>query len=339
MLLHSFVIARLPRFRSWIPARNRVHSLKHVLLLLGLGVAGWLACNDVVDVEEPTAVEVQVTPAGGSVSGVGTTYTFTVQALDADGNLISSPTVTWSSLNPNVATIDATSGEATAVASGQVTIAAEVDGVFSYALLTVSVPGLSAVSSWTFDLPPHPHLYAVWATSPSDVFAVGDGGTVRRFDRSSWNQMAAGTTRSLVGVWGTSDTNVFAVGANGTILHFDGSSWSVMSSGTTQNLSNVWCASEDDVFVVGANGLILRFDGIEWRAMNSNVAEYLYGVWGSSSRNVFAVGNLGTILRFDGGSWYALDSNFSQLLRGVRGVSATDVFTSGDTGAILRYGP
>ena len=40
----------------------------------------------------------------------------------------------------------------------------------------------------------------------------------------------------LDGVWGSSATDVFAVGDSGTILHYNGSAWSAMSSGTTNEL-------------------------------------------------------------------------------------------------------
>ena len=73
----------------------------------------------------------------------------------------------------------------------------------------------------------------MWGSSGSNVFAVGDSGTILHYDGSSWSAMSSGTTNYLYGVWGSSGSDVFAVGDAGTILHYDGSSWSAMSSGTT----------------------------------------------------------------------------------------------------------
>ncbi|MBW1786259.1 MAG: hypothetical protein JRK53_06510, partial [Deltaproteobacteria bacterium] len=56
------------------------------------------------------------------------------------------------------------------------------------------------------------------------------------------------------GIWGASSSNVFAVGELGTILHYNGSKWSVMSSGTTVTLKSVWGSSGTDVFAVGNFG-------------------------------------------------------------------------------------
>jgi hypothetical protein len=78
---------------------------------------------------------------------------------------------------------------------------------------------------------------------------------------ATWSPMSSGTTRNLSGVWGSSGSNVFAVGDGGTILHYDGRTWSAMSSGTTESLFGVWGTSATDVFAVGATGTILHYDG------------------------------------------------------------------------------
>ena len=81
------------------------------------------------------------------------------------------------------------------------------------------------------------------------------------------NPLPTGST--LHGVWGTSGTDVFAVGDAGTILHYNGTSWSSMSSGTTEILWGV-CGSSGDVFAVVGYGSILHCDGnwdLNWEAM------------------------------------------------------------------------
>ena len=45
--------------------------------------------------------------------------------------------------------------------------------------------------------------------------------------------MSSPTTQHLSRVWSTAPSDVYAVGDNGTILHYDGTTWSAMSSGTT----------------------------------------------------------------------------------------------------------
>jgi hypothetical protein len=64
-----------------------------------------------------------------------------------------------------------------------------------------------------------------------------------------------------LGVWGSSGSDVFAVGNYGTIVHYDGATCTAMSSGTSVWLSGVWGSSGSDVFAVGEGGTILHYDG------------------------------------------------------------------------------
>jgi hypothetical protein len=92
-------------------------------------------------------------------------------------------------------------------------------------------------------------LHDVWGSSGSDVFVVGDGGTILHYNGNTWSTMTSGTTNWLSGVWGSSGSDVFAVGGS-TILHYDGINWSSMSSGANY-LLDVWGSSSSDVFAVG----------------------------------------------------------------------------------------
>jgi len=95
-------------------------------------------------------------------------------------------------------------------------------------------------------------------------------------ESTEWQAMTSGTTEYLLGVWGTSASDVFAVGDGGTILHYNGSAWSPMSSGTTDDLWEIWSTSASDIFVVGGNSdslpytyTILHYNGNEWSVTDS----------------------------------------------------------------------
>jgi uncharacterized repeat protein (TIGR01451 family) len=172
-------------------------------------------------------------------------------------------------------------------------------------------------------------LSDVWGSSGSDLFAVGQGGTILHHDGSTWNSVNSGTSAYLLGVWGSSSSDVTAVGYDGTILHYDGVVWSPMDSGTTESLYAVWGSSGSDVFAVGCGGTILHYDGTTWNPMSNGTSERLRGVWGSSGSDVFAVGDWGTILHYDGASWSPMYSDTTKYLDGVWGSSGSDVFAVG----------
>ena len=55
--------------------------------------------------------------------------------------------------------------------------------------------------------PSSPWLSGVWGSSASNVFAVGDNGTILRYDGNRWNASASGVTTSLYAIWGTDGNN------------------------------------------------------------------------------------------------------------------------------------
>ena len=195
-------------------------------------------------------------------------------------------------------------------------------------------------------------LKDVWGSSATDVFAVGESGTILQYDGSNWSKVTSGTTKYLYGIWGSSATDVFAVGESGTILHYNGTSWSSVDSGTVEHLRDIWGSSADDVFVVGDNSTILHYNGSSWSSINSGTTAWLLGIWGSSGMDVFAVGGYydgtggwsdraswdgGVILHYDGISWTEMKNDIAEHLYSVWGSSATDAFAVGAYGTILQY--
>ena len=178
--------------------------------------------------------------------------------------------------------------------------------------------------------PCDPFLNAVWSSSPTNVFAVGDSGFIVHYDGTAWAPQTSGTTQHLNAVWGSgAGVAIFAVGNGGTILSFDGSSWHAQTSGTTQPLYGIWGASAVDVFAVGGGGTILHYDGNAWTTQVSGSTQTLHGVWGNSGSSVYTVGDASTILRYDGTNWTPQLAGASMDLRGVWGSSPTNVFAVG----------
>ena len=181
-------------------------------------------------------------------------------------------------------------------------------------------------------------LWSVWSSSPNDVFAVGERGTIIHFDGHHWTTMATPTDRHLHGIWGSSATNVYAVGQVGTILHYDGTHWQqVYQLSVDVTAVAITGFGPHDIFVVGDEGLILRFDGVDWQRMDSNNKDALYGVWGLDAEHVLAVGDFGTVLRWNGKDWKAFNAGTENFLYSVWGDALDNIFVAGLGGTIAHF--
>ena len=145
-------------------------------------------------------------------------------------------------------------------------------------------------------------LNGVHGRSATDAFAVG--GRIFRLQGTTWTEMSKPTANSLYGVWSATPNFALAVGQRGTLLRFDGTAWRVAPLlNRTENLLSVWGADEHVARVGAAGGGLYRFDGATWTAQTSPSTCGVWGIWGATSRDVYAVTGCGEVLRYDGTSW------------------------------------
>lgn len=77
---------------------------------------------------------------------------------------------------------------------------------------------------------------------------------------ADWTQMSSKTAETFRGLWGTALNNVYAVGDYGTIMRYDGTAWSPESSGVTRRLFGIWGSSADSIYVIGDTaGIVLHY--------------------------------------------------------------------------------
>jgi hypothetical protein len=123
-------------------------------------------------------------------------------------------------------------------------------------------------------------LYGIWGSSASNIFAIGSGGKIVRFNGTSWTPMTSPTARLLVRLSGSSPTDVWAIG-DSVVVHFDGTQWKDVSLGDNPSfmrsraISNfqglfqlgIWARGPKEVYIGSDAGMIARWDGQEWREM------------------------------------------------------------------------
>lgn len=155
---------------------------------------------------------------------------------------------------------------------------------------------------------------AVWGTG-SDVWVVGDNTILHcRAGTSCVTENVGGGI--LYGIWGTSATNVYAVGAGGRILRYNGTGWSAMNSPTAHALARVAGSGPGDIWAVG-DSVLIHHDGAQWTNVpmtgdltwaRSRVPSPMQGIFQLglmvySPKEAYLGSESGMILRWNGVEW------------------------------------
>ena len=209
-------------------------------------------------------------------------------------------------------------------------------------------------------------LHSVSASSPNDIWAVGQTGI--RFNGTKWTAFAmplikGDNTSKLRGVFDFAPNNVWAVGLTGigqgntnqVIEHYNGSKWSIFpgpafQQGDQPSLESLTAISPGDMWAGGfilTNGgqslfpLFEHFDGSKWTALETQFqGATIFGISAAATNDVWAVGNVGVSTTFtehwDGMTWTVVPSpspgaakGGSDILNGVVAFAPNDVWAAG----------
>lgn len=177
--------------------------------------------------------------------------------------------------------------------------------------------------------------------SSGEVWVVGDGGLVVRWDGTQMQLPITGTSADLQAIW-SQPSLVLAVGTGGVLARYGGSSWTSapLPAAMGRTLRAVFGTAPNSVWIGGDGGTLLFWNGASAAAVPSPVSDAVYGIWGSSPSKLWAVAERGRILRFNGATW-SMDAQASalttQTLRAIAGVSDSLVYAVGDGGVLLRF--
>ena len=191
-----------------------------------------------------------------------------------------------------------------------------------------------------------PNLFDVWGTSTRDIWVVGEGSSVFRWDGARWTRAYTPTgteAADLVSIWGRDDEDVYVVGDDGQILHYftpQGAlapAWIREPTPTRANLNAVH-GHEDQVWAAGNAGTLLRRDPDQgWTAVDADTQENLNGLWIGGRNEGLAVGNLGVITQYNGRRWRRQRvSGLTAALQQVAGTARDRLYIVGLDGTLLR---
>ncbi len=148
-------------------------------------------------------------------------------------------------------------------------------------------------------------------------------------DKNLWKEFSSPTTDSLNAVSVRLLDDGWAVGDNGTIIRWNGSAWSNFSSPTSYDLNDVTTLSSIDARIVGDAGTILHWDGSAWVAETSPASVNLYGIQMLASDDGWVVGDDGVILHWNGMMWVTIPNTVKIDLRDLDFISAADGWAVG----------
>jgi uncharacterized protein YjdB len=269
------------------------------------GVSGSASVTVPVPVGVKTLTSIAISPGAPSIPAK-TTQQFTATAVYSDSSKADvTGTVSWTTANPAVATVNA-SGLATAIAAGSTAVTASLNGVTGTATLTVT-PVISSIS-----VSPNPANIFVGAKQQFSATATYSDGTIQNITATAtWTAavpavatvnaaglataVAPGTTAitaSLSGASGSATLNVprlssiavtpispsIAVGAKQPFI-----ATATYSDGSTQNITAkaTWTSTNPAFATVNASGVATAV-----AAGPTSIAASLNGITGSATLTV-----------------------------------------------------
>lgn len=193
-------------------------------------------------------------------------------------------------------------------------------------------------------------LTSLWASSQSDLWAVGDDAIVAHGDGETWTGTIAGSP-FMSSIWGSGPADVYALGTFD-LIHNDGTGWSTVTLDSGAGDGQVWGTSASDVWVMTDSFELSHFDGAGWQTVaTDDFVGDLAAVWGPAPDDLWAAGGAGSIAHYDGESWdevahQKIGAPYLRQFVAIHGTSSTDVWVvgqelgeSGSTGLIYRHGP
>ena len=156
----------------------------------------------------------------------------------------------------------------------------------------------------------------------------------------------AGVT--LRAVWGSSSSDIYVVGdyqssqSRNIVLHYNGSTWSVVEDdlwdGSSYYFYSVWGRNSNDVYIGNSSDRVFYYDGTSWEDITDyNVVDGdIYGLWASSSY-VYGTTRYGVIPKWDGSTWTEAQGGPFGTLRSIWVGSENDAIAVGELGLIMRY--
>lgn len=157
--------------------------------------------------------------------------------------------------------------------------------------------------SWaTVGSPTTADLKGIAFADTGEGWAVGNDGTILRYNDGSWAAYASPTTADLNSV-AVSSVDGWAVGAAGTVLRLSGGMWTDASPGISADLRDVGLAADGSGWFVGDGGTIYNLVSGNWSPADLGDTVNLYCTAVYDDGNAWAGGSSNSLYEWDGSEW------------------------------------
>jgi len=157
---------------------------------------------------------------------------------------------------------------------------------------------------------------AIWGTSSSDLYIVGNEGKIAHYDSSGWEKIESGTELDIQDIYGIEEngeeiiacavTNIATAG-NGEILLFRNGRKQTIFWPSGLRINSIWYKTERQMFACG-DGIYKRI-GINWeRQIPFENTTYTEKVRGNDINDLFVGGDFGFLAHYNGLSWKVYDT-------------------------------
>ncbi|MFZ2324731.1 MAG: hypothetical protein WAV89_13670, partial [Ignavibacteriaceae bacterium] len=171
----------------------------------------------------------------------------------------------------------------------------------------------------------------IWGSSGNDLYAVGNAGSIARYNGNNWNKLISGTEYYLSDIVGSNNGEVFIIGnksseAKGMVIKSkNGINFNTLVESETVSesqifkpklngsLTSIWLDQNNTLYVAG--DFFYRYKLNKWNYVTSfpnnfiggnyyaNHFGFLTGICGNKSNDMWVIGERNTVRHFNGITW------------------------------------
>ncbi len=169
----------------------------------------------------------------------------------------------------------------------------------------------------------------IWGSSPNNVYFVGRGGTIVRYDGQSWQKLESGTDLPITDIWGVEDSETGEPIVLCTATEkFDVSDHKIFKIGPAQGVSeinwpfadrrpySVWFKTLDNLFICGDG--VFRIDPIRQYQLFTGLPTFFKErIRGNDINDIYSAGDFGLLAHYNGLTWWTQPNSTNDIFRGL----------------------